>query len=148
MTMMGDLGRGGPTTAGQQVRQGFGSASVTFSPVSWWFVSWRARVLDESTGNVEARLFAVGDALQHLDAIGGLPGVHLLAPSSVTFEFWYPAARAREAYGGARAALRQAFRAAGVGDPTPHSSQGAVDVMLMLEELPALHQDDPGRGGN
>lgn len=143
MTVPGGQGWRTPTGAGASpVQQAFGSTAVAFSPVSWWFVTWRARVLDESTGNVETRLSVVADILGALDQIGGLPGVHLLGPSSVTFEFWYQAASAREAFGGARAALRQAFKAAGIGDPTPLSSRHGVDVMLMLEELPALHKDD------
>ena len=104
-------------------------------------MTWRARVLDESTGNVGARLAAVAEAMDQLDQIGGRPSVHHLAPSSVSFEFWYEAATAKAVFGGARAALRQAFKAAGVGDPTPQSARHPVDVMLMLEELPALQQD-------
>jgi len=128
--------------AATHARGGFGSTAVAYSPVSWWYVTWRARVLDESTGNVEARLTAVANALEQLDQVGGLPGIHLLASSSVSFEFWYQAASAREAFGGARAALRHAFKTAGVGDPTPLSSRSVVDLMLMLEELPTLHQDE------
>jgi hypothetical protein len=122
-------------------QQGQGPTAVVFSPVGWWFVTWRARVLDESTGNVEARVSAVAEALDRLDAIGGLPGVRFHGPSTAVFEFWYQAASAREAFGGARAALRHACVAAQVGDPTPHTPSGTADVMLMLEELPTLHQD-------
>lgn len=147
MTTTGGPGwRGTRTGGGQRVRQGFGSTAEAFSPVSWWFVTWRARVLDESTGNLDARLAAVADALEQLDEAGGRPAIRLLAPGSVSVEFWFEAASAREAFGGARVALRRACRAAGVGDPTP-LAPGTVDVMLMLEELPSLHQDDPTRNG-
>lgn len=127
--------------------QGYAARAVALSPVGWWLVSWRARVMDESTGNIEARLAAIADAMGQLDVIGGLPGVHPVGPSSVRFEFWFEAAGTREAAGGARVALRQACKAAGVGDPIPPSG-GRVDVMLMFEELPTLHRDDSTRGGN
>ena len=130
-----------------RARQFVRSAPGTFPPVSWWFVTWRARVLDESTGNVEARLAAVASALDRIAEAGGRPSVHLLAPGSVSIEFWFRAVSAREAFGGARAAIRQACRAAGVGDPTPLTAS-AVDLMLMLEELPSLQQDDPTRSGD
>jgi hypothetical protein len=116
--------------------------TVALSPVSWWFVTWRARVLEESSGSVEDRLSVVTEALDCLDQVGGRPVAHLLAPLGVSFEFWFEAGSPREALGGARGALRQAFRAAGVGDPMPRSATGSVDVMLMLEELPTLRQDD------
>lgn len=131
---------------GYRAGQGFRSAPGTFPPVTWWFVTWRARVLDESTGNVEARLTAVASALDQIAEAGGRPSVRLLAPGSVSIEFWFQAVSAREAFGGARAAIRRACRAAGVGDPTPLTT-GAVDLMLMLEELPSLQQDDPTRSG-
>lgn len=83
----------------------------------------------------------VADALAQLDPVGGQPAARLLAPSAVRLEFWYEAASPREAYGGARAALRQAFRAAGVGDPAPPSGRRPVEVMVMLEELPTLEQE-------
>lgn len=114
---------------------------MAVSPVEWWYVTWRARVLDESTGNVQARLSMVADAMAQLDPVGDRPLVHLLAPSSVSIEFWLEAASAREAAGAARVALRQAFKRAGIGDRTPHGNRG-VDVILMLEELPGLHQQD------
>jgi hypothetical protein len=116
--------------------------AIAFSLVGWWLVSWRARVLDDSAGNVDARLAAVADALGRLDIVGGLPGVHLVGQSGVVFEFWFEAAGTREAAGGARVALRQACKAAGVGDPTPLPGVRA-DVMLMFEELPTLHRDEP-----
>jgi hypothetical protein len=108
--------------------------------VSWWFVTWRARVLDDSTGTVESSLPLVATALERLAAVGGVPGVHLVGRSSVVFEFWFEAGSPREASGGARATLRQALRAAGVGDPIP--PQAAGGVLLMLEELPTLQRDD------
>lgn len=127
--------------SGREAQQASDPGAAAFPRLSWWYVTWRARVLEESSGNIGARLAAVAEGLDRLDQIGGRPGVHQLAPLSVVFEFWYGAASAREAFGGARAALRQAFRAAGVGDPAPLSSRQAVDVMLMLEELPTLRQD-------
>lgn len=142
MTPTGGQGWHAPTArTGGQAQPAVELGPVVYPPPSWWFVTWRARVLEESTGRIEARLSAVAEAMGQLDQVGGLPGVHLLASSSVTFEFWYEATTAKEAFGGARAALRQAFKAAGVGDPTPLSSRRPVDVMLMLEELPALQQD-------
>jgi hypothetical protein len=120
--------------------------AVPVSPLSWWYVAWRARVLDESTGNVENRLSSVADAMAQVAEVGRRPLVHLLSPSSVSIEFWFEAASAREAAGAARVALRQAFKAAGVGDPTPHRGSGVADVMLMLEELPTLQQDELTRG--
>jgi hypothetical protein len=122
--------------------QGHASTAVAFSPVGWWFVSWRARVHEASTGNVDARLSALADAMGHSDAVGGLAGVHRLTPSGVSFEFWFEARTEREAAGGARIALRQACRAAGVGDPTAPSRSGRVEVMLMFEEVPTLRRDD------
>lgn len=130
---------------GSRARHGFRPAPGTFPPVSWWFVTWRARVLEESTGNVQARLAAVASALDQIAEAGGRPAVRLLAPGSVSIEFWFQAVSAREAFGGARAAIRRACRSAGVGDPTPLTT-GVVDLMLMLEELPSLQQDDPTRG--
>lgn len=132
-----------PTLGTGPARQGFQSTAVAYSPVTWWFVTWRARVLDESTGNVDTHLSAVADVMEQLDQVGGRPGIHPVAPSNVIFEFWFEAATTREAAGGARVALRQGFKAAGVGDPTPHPRSGGVAVMLMLEELPTLYQDDP-----
>jgi hypothetical protein len=79
-------------------------------------------------------------ALERLAAVGGVPAVNLVGPSSVVFEFWFEAGGTREASGGARAALRQALRAAGVGDPVPPPAAGGV--LLMLEELPTLQRDD------
>jgi hypothetical protein len=137
-----------PATASPApVRQGFGSTAVAVSLVSWWYVTWRARVLDVSTGDVEAHLSAIGDALAQLDVIGGVPGVRLIGPSSVIFEFWFEAATTREAAGGARIALRQACKAVGVGDPTPLTGRPGA-VMVMFEELPALHRDDSPRKAN
>ena len=115
---------------------------MAFPPVSWWYVTWRARVHEASTGNVDARLSALADAMGHNDAVGGLAGVHRLALSGVSFEFWFEARTEREAAGGARIALRQACRAAGIGDPTAPSRSGPVDVMLMFEEVPTLRWDD------
>lgn len=129
------------------VRQSFGSTAVAVSMVSWWFVTWRARVLDESTGDIEAHLSAIGDALGQLDVIGGVPGVRVLGPSSVVFEFWFEAASTREAAGGARIALRQACKDVGVGDPTPRSGRPGV-VMVIFEELPTLYRDDSPREAN
>ena len=83
-------------------------APVAFSPVSWWLVTWRARVHDASTGDVDARLSALADAIGHSDAVGGLSAVHRLAASGVSFEFWFEARTEREAAGGARIALRHA----------------------------------------
>jgi hypothetical protein len=117
------------------------SAAPTFSAVSWWFVAWRARVHERSTGNIEARLSAIADALAQLDTIAGQPGMHPVGQAGVSFDFWFEARTEREAAGGARVALRQACRAAGVGDPTPPSSREAVDVMLMFEEVPTLRRD-------
>lgn len=122
---------------------GPGTTPGGFSPVSWWYVTWRARVHEASTGKVEDRLSAIAEALAHSDVTGGRPGVRHVGPASVTFGFWFEAASAREAAGGARVALRQACRTAGVGDPTPKSSHHGVDVMLMFEELPTLQQDGP-----
>jgi hypothetical protein len=144
MTAGGGQGWRGPAEAAASVRM----TAVPVAPLSWWYVTWRARVLDESTGNVETRLSAVADAMAQLDSVGRRPLVHLLSPSSVSIEFWFEAASAREAAGAARAALRQAFGVAGVGDPTPHRSRGVVDVMLMLEELPTLHQQDESTRGD
>jgi hypothetical protein len=121
-------------------------ARCTFPQVSWWFVTWRARVLDESTGNVEARLAVLASALDQLAEASGRPAARLLAPGNVSIEFWFQAASPREAFGGARATIRRACQAAGVGDPAP-LSPGTVDLMLMLEELPSLQQDDPTRAG-
>jgi hypothetical protein len=117
-------------------------APVAFPPVSWWLVTWRARVHEASTGDVDARLSTLADAIGHSEAVGGLAGVHRLAASGVSFEFWFEARTEREAAGGARIALRHACRAAGVGDPTAPSRTGPVDVMLMFEEVPALRRDD------
>lgn len=117
------------------------ATGVSVPVLGWWFVGWRARVLDESTGEVEARLTALAEAMERLHVIGGQPAVRLIGPASVLFEFWFEAASAREAAGGARVALRQACKAVGVGDPTPHPSSSAVDLMLMFEELPTLHRD-------
>jgi hypothetical protein len=129
--------------AGQHANRAEHPAVVPLSTVGWWFVTWRARVLDESTGNVDTRLAVVADTLEQFDQIGGRPAVQALGPMSVVFEFWFEAAGAREAAGGARTALRQAFKVAGVGDPTPPPrSGGVVDVMLMLEELPTLLRDE------
>jgi hypothetical protein len=130
-----------PAAALPPVNQG--PASVAFPPVSWWFVTWRARVHEASTGNVDARISALADAMEHSDTVGGLAGVHRLAPSGVSFEFWFEARTEREAAGGARIALRHACRTAGVGDPTPPSRSGRVDVILMFEEVPTLRRDDP-----
>jgi hypothetical protein len=115
---------------------------VSFPLLSWWLVLWRARVHEASTGDVDARLSALADAIGHSDAVGGLAGVHRLAASGVSFEFWFEARTEREAAGGARIALRQACRTAGVGDPTPPSRGGPVEVMLMFEEVPTLRRDD------
>jgi hypothetical protein len=116
-------------------------ATVEVPVVGWWFVGWRARVLEASTADVEARLAALAQAMEALDVIGGLPAARLVEPSSVLFEFWFEAASAREAAGGARVALRQACRAVGVGDPAPPPGRRAADLMLMFEELPTLHRD-------
>jgi hypothetical protein len=115
---------------------------VAFSPLSWWFVVWRARVHEASTGNVEARLSVIAEAMEHSDAIGGVPGLHPTGPASVSFEFWFEARTEREAAGGARIALRHACRAAGVGDPTLPAGSSRVEVMLMFEEFPTLRRDD------
>jgi hypothetical protein len=131
---------------GYRARQDGRAAADMFPPASWWFVTWRARVLDESTGDVQARLAEVASALDQAAETGGRPAVRLLAPASVSIEFWFRAVSAREAFGGARAAIRRACRAAGVGDPAPLTT-GDVDLMLMLEELPGLQQDDPNRSG-
>jgi hypothetical protein len=115
---------------------------VTFPPLSWWLVAWRGRIHEASTGDLDGRLAALADAIDHNDSVGGLAGVHRLAPSSVSFEFWFEARTEREAASGARIALRHACRTAGVGDPTPPSQGGPVDVMLMFEEVPTLRRDD------
>ena len=115
---------------------------MVFSPLSWWFVVWRARVHEASTGNAEAGLSAIAEAMEHSDAIGGVPGLHRAGPASLSFEFWFEARTEREAAGGARIALRQACRAAGVGDPTLPGGSGRVEVMLMFEEVPTLRRDD------
>lgn len=127
-----------------QVRQSFESTAVRLSPLSWWFVTWRARVIDDSTANIDAHLDPIADAMERLDGIGGQPWVRRGSSSRVTFEFWFEAANAREAAGGARIALRHACRAAGVGDPNPQTNRPAA-VRLMFEELPTLHRDDTTR---
>lgn len=118
-------------------------AAVPYSPVTWWLVNWRGRVLEESTGNVDARLRMVLDAMEQLAPVGGRPAVRPVGAKQVAFEFWFEASGTREAAGGARIALRQGFRAAGVGDPTPATGTGPADVMVMLEELPTLLRDEP-----
>lgn len=95
-----------------------------------------------STGNVGARLSAVADAMAGLDGLPGRPGVHTVGPANVMFEFWFEAGTEREAAGGARSALRQACRTAGVGDPAPSRNGGAVDLMLVFEEVPDLRRDN------
>jgi hypothetical protein len=114
-------------------------APVSYSPVGWWFVSWRGRVLGESTGDIDARLSAALDAMERLEAVGGRPVVRVHGAAQVGFEFWFEAGGTREAAGGARVALRQGFRAAGIGDPI---GAGSVDVMVILEELPTLLRDE------
>lgn len=49
----------------------------------------------------------------------------------MSIEFWYQAVSAREAFGGARAVIRRACRAAGVGDPTPLTPGPGPDRRLM-----------------
>jgi hypothetical protein len=114
---------------------------VDVSAVSWWYVSWRGRVLEESTGDAEVRLSMVLDAMEQLGPVGRRPTMRVLGVRQVVFEFWFEAMGTREAAGGARVALRQGFRAARVGDPTPPTGAGPVDVMVMLEELPMLLRD-------
>lgn len=116
-------------------------AGVVVPAVAWWFVTWRARVLDESTTAADSSLTLIATALERLAGVGGTPSVHLLGPATVIFEFWFEACTAREASGGARAALRQALHAAGVGDPIPPPNAGGV--LLMLEEFPTLRTEDP-----
>jgi hypothetical protein len=117
--------------------------AVPYSPVSWWLVNWRGRVLEESTGNVDRRLRVVLDTMEQLGPVGGRPAVRPGGAGQVVLEFWFEASGTREATGGARVALRQGFRAAGVGDPTPATGAGPADVMVMLEELPSLLRDEP-----
>jgi hypothetical protein len=117
--------------------------AAVYPPVSWWFVSWRARVLDESTGDLTARLPAVADAMERLGPVGNRPAIRALGARHLVFEFWFEAANQREAAGGARSALRHGFRSAGVGDPASQPGTDAVDVALMLEELPTLVRNEP-----
>lgn len=112
--------------------------AAVYPPVSWWFVSWRARVLDESTGDITARLPAVADAIEQLEPVGNRPAIRALGARHLLFEFWIEAANDREAAGGARSALRHGLRSAGVGDPALSRGAGAVDVALILEEVPSL----------
>lgn len=114
-------------------------ARVAYSPVGWWFVSWRGRVLGESTGDVDSRLSAALDAMERMGPVGGRPAVRVHGASQVVFEFWFEAGGTREAAGGARVALRQGLRTAGIGDPI---GSGPVDVMVMLEEIPTLLRDE------
>jgi hypothetical protein len=100
------------------------------------------RVVDESTGNVDAGLSVVLDAMEQLGpSVAVQQSVSWRGGRSCSSSGSRPEGT-REATGGARVALRQGFRAAGVGDPTPASGGGEVDVMLMLEELPTLLRDE------
>lgn len=69
----------GPENGGHQLHGSFGTAAGTFPPASWWYVTWRARVLDESTGDVPGRLAEVANALDHLGETGGKPTARLIA---------------------------------------------------------------------
>jgi hypothetical protein len=115
---------------------------AAYPPVSWWFVSWRARELDESTGDITARLSAVADAMEQLRTVGNRPAIRALGGRHLVFEFWFEAASSREAAGGARSAMRHGFRSAGVGDPTSPPGTDASDVALILEELPTLVRNE------
>lgn len=130
MTVAGQQRWAAPTAQAPAIQPPTSQAPVAFQPLSWWLVLWRARVHEASTGNVDACLSALADAIGHSDAVGGLAGVHRLGTSGVSFEFRFEARTEREAAGGARLALRQACRTAGVGDPTPPSRHGLVGVMV------------------
>lgn len=105
---------------------------------AWFFVEWRARVLDGANANADASLDAVTTALSTLSQVGGTPAVRALSDETVVFEFWFNATGLGAANRGARLALKQAFGRTGVGDPAGQPGRAAPRLRLILEELPVL----------
>ena len=101
---------------------------------TWYLMVWRGRLLESSTGNAEGRLGLVAASLKEIPGNQQLQTACFLSADSVAFRFWLKVAGAPlDAVKVARRTLRNAFKAAGIGDP---SSDSQVDVMLMLEEWP------------
>lgn len=105
---------------------------------AWFFVEWRARVLDGANANADASLDTVTAALSTLAQVGGTPAVRALSDETVVFEFWFEATGRGAANRGARLALKEAFGRVGVGDPTGQPGSAAPRLRLILEELPIL----------
>ena len=132
-----------PTSGAEpHVGAGYTQAEDTSNTMSWFFVTWRGRVLDSSSGNVEARLTAIAEALHDIGQVGGTPAVRLLNADGVSFELWFAAAGNKGAIRGARLALKRAFAMAAVGDPNAEPGRQGVDVMVMLEEWPMLQKGE------